>query len=63
MSQLAELIQSEEDFTNALDGDYQAKMYVIEEAMRELGHADKPEFQKSPFDAALLQLIDAVPME
>lgn len=45
------------------DPQYQGNMYLIESALRDTG-ADKPSrgYVRSPYDAELLRLIDAVPM-
>ena len=69
MDSLLDVIQADapaEDeavFALALDGDYQANMYTIEEASRETG-AIMPttEYTRSPYDAALMKLINSVPM-
>lgn len=68
MDSLLNIIQS--DMADAgstdlavLDADYQANMYTIEEASRETG-AIKPmtPYTRSPYDAALMKLINSVPM-
>lgn len=66
MDSLLDVIQSDMsdmEELNALDGDYQANMFTIEEASRETG-AIKPvtSYTKSPYDAALMKLINSVPM-
>ena len=47
----------------ALDPTYQANMYTIEEAMRQLGKTEAPRFVPSSYDDALMKLIDSVPLE
>lgn len=61
MSQLTELLDA--DYSNNTNPDYQANLYLIESAMRELGHTEQPTYQPSAYDDALTKLIDAVPME
>ena len=59
---LQELL-SEEDYSQITDPDYQANMFLIESAMRELGHTAPPPFKPSTYDDALMTLIDSVPRE
>lgn len=68
MDNLLDIIQSdmmEPDGIDmdVLDGDYQANMFTIEQASRETG-AIKPvtEYTRSPYDAALMKLINSVPL-
>lgn len=64
MESLVDLIQSDNEADEALlTPEYQANMFTIEEASRETG-AIKPGFSyvRSPYDAALMRLIDSVPM-
>lgn len=68
MDSLLDVIQSDmmepDDIDlNAMDGDYQANMFTIEQASRETG-AIKPitAYTRSPYDAALMKLINSVPM-
>lgn len=52
--------QEQTDTTNP---DYQANLFLIESAMRELGQTTQPTFQPSQYDEALMKLIDSVPRE
>lgn len=64
MDNLFDLIYNDiEPDEDIFDGDYQANMFTIEEASRETG-AIKPltPYIKSPYDAALMRLINSVPM-
>ena len=67
MDTLLDIIQADtpdtDDAMLALDGDYQANMFTIEEASRETG-AIKPmtSYTRSPYDDALMKLINSVPM-
>lgn len=64
MSQLLQqIVQDQKDFFDTLNPDYQANMFLIESAMRELGHTEQPAFQPSQYDDALMKLIDSVPRE
>lgn len=64
MSQLLQQIaQAQEDFFDSANPDYQANMFLIESAMRELGKTAPPAFQPSQYDDALMKLIDSVPRE
>lgn len=61
---LGDMLRQEELPQETLyDPQYQGNMYLIEEALRDTG-ADKarPYYTRSPYDAELLRLIDAVPM-
>lgn len=68
MDSLLDIIQS--DMAEAgstdlavLDADYQANMYTIEEASRETGAIkSSPVYTRSPYDAAIMKLINSVPM-
>lgn len=60
---LQQIIKSQEYFSDTTNPDYQANMFLIESAMRELGHAAPPTFQPSQYDDALMKLIDSVPRE
>lgn len=65
MSQLIDLISPTEEEVpeNLYDSDYQANMYLIESAERELGvDANGTTPVRSPYDAALMKLIDSVPI-
>lgn len=67
MDSLLDIIQADiptaEDAALAMDGDYQANMFTIEEASRETG-AIKPQvsYTRSPYDTALMKLINSVPI-
>lgn len=64
MDSLLDIIQGEvEPEIDLLDAEYQGNMFTVEEAMRETG-ALKPtvSYTRSPYDAALMKLIDSVPM-
>lgn len=68
MDSLLDIIQSDAaepdlDNLNVMDADYQANMFTIEEASRETG-AIKPfaPYTRSRYDAALMRLINSVPM-
>ena len=61
MNLLQQLV--EENLGDATNPDYQANMFLIESAMRELGHEAPPPFQPSQYDDALMKLIDSVPRE
>lgn len=52
-----------EDYSQIFDGDYQANLYLIESAMRDLGKTESPVFQPGQYDDALMKLIDSVPRE
>lgn len=52
-----------EDYTEQADPDYQANLFLIESAMRELGQTAQPDFKPSQYDDALMKLIDSVPRE
>lgn len=66
MDNLLDVIQSDtvpDDVADVLDSDYQANMFTIEEASRETGALKSlTPYTKSPYDAALMRLIDSVPM-
>lgn len=65
MSQLIDFVQpvEEELPENLYDSDYQANMYLIESAERELGSNTKGATPvRSPYDAALMKLIESVPI-
>lgn len=65
MSQLIDLIAplEEELPENMFDSDYQANMYLIESAERELGVNTKGTTPvRSPYDTALMKLIESVPI-
>lgn len=64
MDNLLDIIQNdtEPDF-DALDADYQANMFTIEQAMRETGALKSSAlYTRSPYDAELMKLINSVPM-
>lgn len=61
MNLLAGLL--EDDTENMLDAEYQGNLYLIEDALRQLGQGVQPDFQASKYDAAITKLIDAVPLE
>lgn len=66
MDNLLDVIQNDienADLDDILNSDYQGNMFTIEEASRKTG-AIKPmaPYTKSPYDAALMRLIDSVPM-
>lgn len=61
MNLLQDLIA--ENYPDTDNPDYQANMFLIESAMRELGQATPPSFQPSQYDEALMKLIDSVPRE
>lgn len=63
MNILQEIIQTQEDFSDTTNPDYQANMFLIESAMRELGKTTPPPFEPSQYDDALMKLIDSVPRE
>lgn len=52
-----------QDYNSAIDPEYQANMFLIESAMRELGHEKAPDFTPGKYDDALMKLIDSVPRE
>ena len=61
---LGDLLRQEELPQETLyDPQYQGNMYLIEEALRDTG-ADRAHsyYTRSPYDAELLRLIDAVPL-
>lgn len=60
---LQQILQTQEDFSDTTNPDYQANMFLIESAMRELGQSAPPAFQPSQYDDALMKLIDSVPRE
>lgn len=60
---LQQILQTQEDFSDTTNPDYQANMFLIESAMRELGKTAPPTFQPSQYDDALMKLIDSVPRE
>lgn len=62
MSLLSDFI-TDDTSTDITDPNYQANLYLIESAMRELGHKDQPAYQPSAYDNELLKLIDSVPLE
>lgn len=59
----SDMLEPDDVDLNALDGDYQANMFTIEEASRETG-AIKPQvsYTRSPYDTALMKLINSVPI-
>lgn len=64
MDNLLDIIQADmEPEVNALDAEYQANMFTVEQALRDTG-AIKPivPYTKSPYDADLMRLINSVPM-
>lgn len=64
MNSLLDIIQSDmEPDIDALDADYQANMFTIEQALRDTG-AIKPvaNYTRSPYDEELMRLINSVPM-
>lgn len=64
MDSLLDIIQGDmEPDMDALDSDYQANMFTIEQALRETG-ALKPvvPYSRSPYDTDLMRLINSVPM-
>lgn len=65
MNSLIDLLQAEaEELDAALDADYQANMFTVEQALRDTGVMKTPDsaYTKSPYDAALMRLINSVPM-
>lgn len=52
-----------EDYSDTVNPEYQANLFLIESAMRELGQTAPPDFQPSKYDDALMKLIDSVPRE
>lgn len=62
MNLLAQLVDENAE-EPMLDAEYQGNMYLIEDALRQLGHSVKPDFQASAYDAAIEKLIDSVPLE
>lgn len=61
---LRDIISQEElPLDTVFDPQYQSNMYLIEEALRDTG-ADKARnaYARSPYDAELMRLIDAVPL-
>lgn len=52
-----------EEYADTTNPDYQANLFLIESAMRELGQTAHPSFQPSQYDEALMKLIDSVPRE
>lgn len=60
---LQQILKAQEDFSDTTNPDYQANMFLIESAMRELGKTTPPAFQPSQYDDALMKLIDSVPRE
>lgn len=64
MDTLIDLLQQETpDADLILDADYQANMFTVEQALRDIG-AIKPitPYTKSPYDADLMRLINSVPV-
>ena len=64
MSSLLDIIQfdAEEPEEDMLDADYQANKFTVEQALRETGVLKAPTiYTRSPYDAALMRLIDAIP--
>lgn len=58
------LVSDPEEDAVQLDPVYQGNMYLIEEALRQLGQSPSlPKYTPSPYDAALSKLIDSVPRE
>lgn len=62
MSQLLQQIIQDSSF-DPIDPDYQANMFLIDRAMQRLGETTPYDFSPSPYDDALMKLIDSVPME
>lgn len=65
MDSLIDLIQLDApDLDTELDANYQANMFTIEQALRDAGAMKTPDsaYVRSPYDAALMRLINSVPM-
>lgn len=60
---LQQILQSREEVSDNTNPDYQANMFLIESAMRDLGKTAPPAFEPSQYDNALMKLIDSVPRE
>lgn len=59
----ADALSDEIDMSNMLNADYQANMYTIEEALRETGALkSSAPYTRSPYDEAIMRLINSVPM-
>lgn len=67
MDSLLDIIQGDEapdaEALEALDSAYQANMFTIEQASRETGALKRAApYVRTPYDEALMRLIDSVPM-
>lgn len=64
MDSLLDLIQADmEPEVDAMDADYQANMFTVEQALRDTGALKSAmPYSRSPYDENLMKLINSVPM-